>query len=160
DYPEPRPLGVADAQLLSVSSKDEITLLTHARYIHHRLFTGTLARMPLGGGAPREIVEGVREADFAPDGENLAIIREVEGKDRLEYPIGKTLCSTGGYLSDLRVSRDGARVAFLEHPFRWDDRGEVDVVDQAGKKTSLATGFWGVEGLAWSADGKEILFSA
>jgi dipeptidyl aminopeptidase/acylaminoacyl peptidase len=160
DYPEPRPVGVPDAQLLSVSSKGEIALLTHARYIHHRLFTGTLARMPLGGGAPREVLEGVREADWSPEGESMAIIREVDGKDRLEYPIGKTLYSTGGYLSDLRVSRAGDRIAFLEHPFRWDDRGEVAIVDLKGKKTSLEGGFWGIEGLAWSADGKEILFSA
>ena len=159
DYPEPRPLGVPDAQLLSISSKGEIALLTHARYIHHRLFSGTLSRMPLGGGAPREILEGVREADWAPDGERLAIIREVDGKDRLEYPIGKVLYSTGGYLSDLRVSRGGDRVAFLEHPYRWDDRGGVAVVDLAGKKTILAEGYWGIEGLAWSPDGKEVLFS-
>ena len=118
DYPEPRPLGIPDAQLLSVSSKGELALLTHARYIHHRLFTGTLARMPLGGGAPREVLEGVREADWSPDGETLAIIRDVDGKDRLEYPIGKVLYATGGYLSDLRFSPGGDRIAFLEHPFR------------------------------------------
>jgi serine/threonine protein kinase len=159
DYPEPRPLGVPDAQLLSVSSKGEIALLTHARYIHHHLFAGTLARMPLGGGAPREVLEGVRDADWSPDGDGLAIIHEVDGKDRLEYPIGKVLYATGGYLSDLRFSRTGDRIAFLEHPFRWDDRGGVAVVDLAGKKTSLIGGFWGTEGLAWSADGREILFS-
>ncbi len=61
-------------------------MLTHARYIAWRLFTGTLARMPLGGGAPREVLEDVREADWSPDGEGLAIIREVDGKERLEYP--------------------------------------------------------------------------
>ena len=159
DYPEPRPLGVPDAQLLSVSSKGELALLTHARYIHHRLFTGTLARMPLGGGAPREVLEGVREADWSPDGENLAIIRDVDGKDRLEYPIGKVLYAKGGYVSDLRFSPNGDRIAFLEHPFRWDDRGGVAVVDLAGKKTRLADGYWGEEGLAWSPDGKEVLFS-
>jgi Tol biopolymer transport system component/predicted Ser/Thr protein kinase len=159
DYPEPRPLGVPDAQLLSVSSKGELALLTHARYIHHRLFTGTLARMPLGGGAPREVLESVREADWSPDGESLAIIRDVDGKDRLEYPIGKVLCETGGYLSDLRFSPAGDRIAFLEHPFRWDDRGGVSVVDLAGKTTRLADGYWGEEGLAWSPDGKEVLFS-
>jgi dipeptidyl aminopeptidase/acylaminoacyl peptidase len=159
DYPEPRPLGVPDAQLLSVSSKGELALLTHARYIHHRLFTGTLARMPLGGGAPREVLEGVREADWSPDGETLAIIREVDGKDRLEYPIGKVLYATGGYVSDIRFSPRGDRIAFLEHPFRWDDRGGVAVVDLAGKKTRLADGYWGEEGLAWSPDGKEVLFS-
>ncbi|HEY3204266.1 MAG TPA: protein kinase [Thermoanaerobaculia bacterium] len=159
DYPEPRPLGVPDAQLLAVSSKGELALLTHARYIHHRLFTGTLARMPLGGGAPREVLEGVREADWSPDGESLAIIRELDGKDRLEYPIGKVLYATAGYLSDIRFSPRGDRIAFLEHPFRWDDRGGVAVVDLAGKKTRLADGYWGEEGLAWSPDGKEVLFS-
>ncbi|HEY3124916.1 MAG TPA: hypothetical protein VGK70_12765 [Thermoanaerobaculia bacterium] len=160
EYPEPRPLGVPDAQLLSVSSKGELALLTHARYIHHRLFTGTLARMPLGGGAPREVLEGVREADWSPDGESLAIIREVDGKDRLEYPIGKVLYATGGYVSDLRFSPGGDRIAFLEHPYRFDDRGGVAVVDLTGKKTSLAEGYWAEEGLAWSPDGKEIFFSA
>ncbi|HEY6929821.1 MAG TPA: protein kinase [Thermoanaerobaculia bacterium] len=160
DYPEPRPLGVRDAQLLSVSSKGELALLTHARYIHHRLFTGTLARMPLGGGAPREVLEDVREADWYPDGESLAIIREVDGKDRLEYPVGKVLYATGGYISDIRFSPGGDRIAFLEHPFRWDDRGGVAVVDLTGKKTVLADGYWGEEGLAWSPDGKEVLFSA
>ena len=159
DYPEPRPVGVPDAQLLSVSAKGELALLTHARYIHHRLFIGTLARMPLGGGAPREVLEGVREADFSPDGEGLAIIRTVGGKDQLEYPIGKVLYATGGYVSDLRFSPRGDRIAFLEHPYRWDDRGGVAVVDLSGKKTDLAGGYWGAEGLAWSPDGKEILFS-
>jgi Tol biopolymer transport system component len=159
DYPEPRPLGLPDAQLLSVSSKGELALLTHPRYLHQRLFTGTLARMPLGGGAPREVLEGVREADWSPDGETLAIIREVDGKDRLEYPIGKVLYATAGYVSDLRFSPRGDRIAFLEHPFRWDDRGGVAVVDLAGKKTRLADGYWGEEGLAWSPDGREVLFS-
>ena len=135
-------------------------MLTKARYIHQRLFTGTLARMPLGGGAPREVLEGVREADWAPDGENLAIIREVDGKDRLEYPIGKVLYTSGGYVSDLRVSPKADRIAFLEHPSRWDDRGGVSVVDLTGKKTGLADGYWGEEGLAWSPDGMEVFFSA
>ena len=160
DYPEPRPLGVPDAQLLSVSTKGELAILTHARFVNQRLFRGTLARIPLGGGAPREILEGVREADWSPDGENLAIIREVDGKDRLEYPIGKVLHTTGGYLSDLRVSPGGDRVAFLEHPFHWDNRGGVAVVDRTGKKTVLSDGYWGLDGLTWSPDGEEILFSA
>ena len=160
DYPEPRSLGLTDAQLLSISSKGELALLTHTRYVHQRLFTGTLARMPLGGSAPREVLNGVREADWHPGGEDLAIIREVDGKDRLEYPIGKVLYSTGGYLSDVRFSRAGDRIAFLEHPFRWDDRGGAVVVDLSGKKTSLAGGYWGAEGMAWSPDDKEVLFSA
>src|SRR4029453_14564891 len=86
DHPEPRPLGLRGAHVLSVSSRGELALLTKARYHFHHVFTGTLSRMPLEGGAPREILENVREADWSPDGERLAIIREVKGKDRLEYP--------------------------------------------------------------------------
>lgn len=43
----------------------------------------------LGGGAPGELLENVREADWSPDGSQLAIIREAQGKDRLEFPIGR-----------------------------------------------------------------------
>jgi Tol biopolymer transport system component len=160
EYPEPQPLGLHDVQLLSVSSQGELAVLTHARYIGHRLFSGTLARVSLGGGAPREIFENVREADWSPDGSELAIIREVEGTDQLEYPIGHVLCQSGGYMSDLRISPQGDRIAFFEHPSRYDDRGSVDVVDLHGKKTVLSDGYWGEEGIAWTRDGSEILFSA
>ncbi|MBZ5648020.1 MAG: protein kinase [Acidobacteriia bacterium] len=159
EYPEPHSLGLHDVQLLSVSSKGEIALLTKARYVGHRLFSGTLARMPIGGGAPREILEGVREADFAPDGSDLAIIRDVGGKDRLEYPISHVLVEYGGYLSDLRFSPKGDKIAYMLHPFRYDDRGGVAVVDLAGNAKVLSDGYWGVEGLAWSRSGDEVLFS-
>src|SRR6266540_3357218 len=159
DFPEARSLGQRGAHLLSVSSRGELALLTGAHYMGHNVYQGTLARMPLEGGAPRDVLENVREADWSPDGASLAVIREVGGKDRLEYPVGKVLCETGGYLSDLRFSPRGDRIAFLEHPFRWDDRGGVAVVDLIGKKTRLADGYWGEEGLAWSPDGKEVLFS-
>jgi eukaryotic-like serine/threonine-protein kinase len=160
DYPAPRSLGLKGTQLLSLSSKGELALLTHVRYLGQLMFRGTLARMPLGGGAPRELLEDVSEADWASDGETLAIVREVNGKDRLEYPIGKVLFESAGYLSDLRVSPDGSKVAFFIHPFKYDDRGDVAVVDRAGNKTGLASGFWGEEGLAWSPGGDEVLFGA
>lgn len=159
DYPEPQPLGPRGMHLLAVSSHGELAVLIGARYIWHRQFTGTLARMPLDGGAPREILEGVREADWSPDGSQLAIIREVGDRDRLEYPIGRML-GDGAYMSDVRVSPRGDLLAYFEHPRKWDDRGSVNVVDLAGKKTVLSEGYWSARGLAWSPDGKEILFSA
>ncbi len=94
------------------------------------------------------------------EGGDLVLIHEVDGKDRLEYPPGKVLAETGGYFSHPRFSRKGDRIAFFEHPFKWDDRGSVEVIDLAGKKTRLSDGYWGEEGLAWSADGSEVMFSA
>jgi predicted Ser/Thr protein kinase len=160
DYPEPKPLGPPGMQLLAVSSKGELAVLIGAKYVWYRLFTGTLARMPLDGGAPREIQEGVRQADWSPDGSQLAIIREVGGKDRLEYPIGKVLREVSGYMSDVRVSPQGDRIVYFEHPRKWDDRGSVNIVDLAGNNFVLSEGYWSERGLAWSPNGEEVLFSA
>ena len=121
---------------------------------------GTLARVPLGGGAPREVLDSVREADWSPDGSELAIIHDVSGRDRLEFPIGKVLYEGSGYLSDPRVSPDGRHVAFAEHPFRWDDRGTVKIVDRAGKAMAVTRDFQAIEGVAWRPRGDEVLFSA
>jgi hypothetical protein len=160
EYPEAVPLGIPASYLLSVSSKNELAILTKAHWLHHRVFVGTLARVPLGGGAPRELLENVREADWSPDGSQLAIIREAQGKDRLEYPIGKVLYEIPGYLSDLRISPDGKQIAFMEHPWRGDDRGGVSVVDLAGHRVALADGFGAEEGLAWAPGGQELFVSA
>jgi hypothetical protein len=160
DYPEARPLGLEDTHLLAASSHGDLAVLTRAHYISHRVFVGTLARVPLEGGTPREMLDSVRDADWSPDGSALAIIHEVGGRDRLEYPIGTVLYDAAGYLSDLRISPDGERVAFMEHPARYDDRGTVDVVDRTRRRTVIAQGFSGEQGVAWSLDGRSVLFSS
>jgi Tol biopolymer transport system component/tRNA A-37 threonylcarbamoyl transferase component Bud32 len=159
DFPMPSPIGPDHTHLLAVSSKGEMAVLLGARYLAHQLFVGTLARMPLGEAAPRELLTGVRDADWSPDGSELAIIREVEGKDRLEFPVGNVLLEAPGYLSDLRISPSGDAIALFEHPARWDDRGEVILVDRTGKKTVLAQGYDALEGLAWTPNGKDVLYS-
>ncbi|HEY6929270.1 MAG TPA: hypothetical protein VJA66_06305, partial [Thermoanaerobaculia bacterium] len=126
----------------------------------HNVFVGTLARMPLEGGAPREVAPQVREVDWTPDGSDLAIVHDVNGTDRLEFPQGKVLAETGGYFSNPRFSHKGDRIAFFEHPIKFDDRGSIAIVDLAGKKTTLSEGYWGEEGLAWSPDDSEVMFSA
>ena len=160
ESPAPQPLGLRDTNLLSVSSKGDLAVLVHARYLFHRIFTGTLATMPLVGGAPREILEDVRQADWAADGASLAVIRGIGGKDRLEFPAGKLLYETSGWLSDLRISPGGDRIAFFEHPIRFDDRGSVAMVDLAGKKTTLSSGYSAERGIAWAPDGREVFFAA
>jgi Tol biopolymer transport system component len=156
---EARPFGPPRTHLLSVSSKGELAVLIDAHFIGQRLFAGTLARMSLEG-APRPWMDHVREADWSPDGSTLAVIRTAGGKDQLEYPIGKVLYETAGYLSDPRVSPDGTRVAFMDHQAQYDDRGWVKMVDRAGTVTTLAGEFWGEEGLGWTPDGSTVRFGA
>src|SRR5262249_19555528 len=101
---ESRRLGVPGA-LLSLSSTSEMALA---------LPGWTLAQAPLAGGAPRELVKGVMFADWGPDGKSLAIARRVEGKFRLEYPIGTVVYESTNRIDNFRVSRDGGRIAFRE----------------------------------------------
>ncbi len=159
DTLEARPFGPPRTHLLSVSATGELAVITDAHHAGHRLFEGTLARMALDG-APRPMLERVREADWGPDGSTMAIVRDTGTTDVLEYPIGTTLYEATGYLSDPRVSPDGTRVAFMEHPLRYDDRGFVKVVDTSGAVTTLAGEYWGEEGLAWLPDGEALLFGA
>jgi len=160
DYPEPRPVGLPNVHLLGISSRGEMAVLTEPRFVAHRLFEGTLARVPVGGTGPRPVLERVRQAAWSPDGTDLAIVRVVDGVDQLEFPAGRVLHRSSGYLSDPRVSPSGDRVAFFEHPYKWDDRGSLAIVDLAGEVKTLAEGYWGEEGLAWTPDGKTVVYSA
>ncbi|HVG31217.1 MAG TPA: protein kinase [Pyrinomonadaceae bacterium] len=157
---EPRPLGLAGAQLLSISSNGEMAILVNRQYLGQFTSRGTLARVPLDGGTPREVAEEVQEADWSPDGTQLAVVRWFEGGNRLEYPIGRVLYQTTGYLSDLRVSPRGDRVAFMEHSLQWDNRGWVATVDSGGNRKALAGEWVGQAGLAWSPSGEEVWFTA
>ena len=157
-YPEPRSVSDSGTHLLAVSSRNEMAVLVDAKLQHHRVFVGTLARMPVDGGAPREILAGVSDADWSPDGTQLAIIHEVTGKDRLEYPIGTVLYETAGSLTDIRVAPDGQHIAFHEHPEKGDDRGTVAMVDITRVHTLLTASYWGLQGLAWTPDGERINF--
>jgi dipeptidyl aminopeptidase/acylaminoacyl peptidase len=155
----PQRLDVPDAHLLSISSKGELALIVNARYLQQRLYAGTLARMTLGS-SPRAVLDGVREADWGPDGETLAIVHDLgNGRDRLEYPIGTARHEVTGYLSDPRLSPDGSAVAFVAHPWRFDDRGTVMVVGRDGAARALTPELWSIEGLAWTRDGRTLVFS-
>jgi Tol biopolymer transport system component len=135
-----------------------VSLGRHFLSTHHAI--GTLAIAPLSGGAPRETLERVEDADWSPDGKELAVIHEVAGRYRLELPIGKVLYDSVGWLSHPRVSPDGTLVAFFDHPLRYDNRGTLVVVDRSGKKRMQSTEEDSESGLAWSPDGKEIWYSA
>jgi Tol biopolymer transport system component/predicted Ser/Thr protein kinase len=158
---ESRSLGLGRAELLAISSRGEMALSLGSHPVGTWINVGTLARAPLAGGAPRPIVEDVEWADWSPDGNSLAVVRNVGGRDRLEYPIGKVLYETsGGWISYPRVSPKGDFVAFMDHPNQGDDGGLVAVVDVSGHKRELTREWYGTQGLAWSPDGKEVWFTA
>ncbi len=160
EAPEARSMGLSRTQLLSVSSASEMAVLLNSKAIGTWVSMGTLARAPLIGGAPREVLEQAQWADWSADGNNLAVVRDFGGRNQLEYPIGKPLYQTGGWIGHPRVSPKGDQIAFLDHPVQGDDRGSLVLVDLAGNKKSL-TGEWAtIQGLAWSADGREVWFTA
>jgi serine/threonine protein kinase len=160
ESPQSRSLSLERAALLAMSSSGEMAVSVNSRPSGPYAQVGTLARVPLNGGAPRPVLEDVQWADWSPDGNNLAIVRDVGGRNQLEFPIGKALYQTSGWISHPRVSRKGDRVAFLDHPLPGDDGGSVKTVDLSGNVKTLSSGFQTVQGLAWSADGQEIWFTA
>jgi Tol biopolymer transport system component len=160
ESPESRALGIADADILALSKFGEMALLLgrHTVGLGER---GTLARIALDGTAPREILTDVGDADWSPDGQTLAAVHVVEGRQVLEYPLGTPLYETTGWINHVRVSPDAATVAFVDHPLLGDDRGAICIVPRTGKtKRTLSSGWSSVTGLAWSAATGEIWFTA
>ena len=97
DSTESRSLGLPDADLLAVSSTGELAISLHRHFIIGYETTGTLARVPLAGGAPREVLENVEDADWSPDGrESRRVTAASATASRLEYPIGKVLFESCG----------------------------------------------------------------
>jgi serine/threonine protein kinase len=155
-----RPLDFTSAYLLSLSRTRELALILGGRPGSHLEFEGgMLARGPMIGGTPREILKDVAWADWSPAGE-LAVVHHLNGRDRLEYPVGTVLYQNSGAISNIRFSPQGDRIAFLDHPDRWDPSGSVGVTDLAGNRTTLSDGWDWSSGLAWSPNGKEVWFAA
>src|ERR1700730_1705391 len=159
ESPESRPFGLKDAEVLAISPSGEMAVLLQSHNIEPFINSGTLARVPLGGGAPRQILEGVQWADWSSDGTNLAVVRDLEGHNRLEYPIGKVLYQTGGWISHPRISPKGNLIAFIDHPERRDDAGSIVIIDSAGNKKTLSGEWETAQGLAWSPNGDEVWFT-
>ena len=156
---ESRTLGLQTTDILAISSSGELAVSTNRHFVMGFESAGMLARAPRGGGAPRDIADDVEYADWSPDGTNIAIVRRVGGKVRLEYPLGKVLYETAGWVSHPRVSPDGKLVAFIDHAYQRDDDGTVATVDQAGNKKTLTGEFVSVQGLAWWPGGNEVWFT-
>ena len=155
ESPESRPLDLPASTPVSISAAGELALLLgdHLRGLWPR---GTLARVPLAGGAPRQLLEDVTFADWSRDGKELAIVRTGAQKDRLEFPAGNVIFEPrGSSLSFARVSPAGDTVAVFDHNSGFG--GSVVVVDRSGGVKYRSADFLELFGLAWRGD--EIWFS-
>jgi Tol biopolymer transport system component len=157
--PESRPIGPTNAGLAGISSKGELALIQGCR-LDFGGCVGTLATMPLAGGAPRELLEDVVGAAWTPDGHGLAAIQIVGGEYQLQFPIGKTLHASAGKLESPAFSPGGDRIAFIELPLISEESGSLKLVDLEGRTTELSAGWRTISTVAWSPDGEEIWITA
>lgn len=159
DSTDSRPLGLEKTQLLGISSRGELAVILNAHSVAAFVESGTMARVPLAGGAPREVLDGVEWADWTPDGLDLAVARSRSGLNVLEFPGDKVIYQPQGWVSHVRFSRDGNLLAFADHVPTGDD-GRVVVVDREGHPKASSSFYSSVEGVAWSRDGSEVWFTA
>ena len=158
---ESRDLGLPQTEVLAVSPAGQMAVLRHFSVSpNHFTHRGTLAQVSIGADAPRDLLDNVESADWAPDGNALAVVHVVNGQSRIEYPIGKVLYETSGWISHLRFSPKGDRLAFTDHNLLGDDGGTISIVDLNGKKSDLTERWASVFGAAWSPSGNEIWFTA
>ena len=149
DTGDSRALDVFDATVAAVSPSGEVAFLRD----------GVLARAPLSGGPPKDVLKGVVAADWAADGSDFAVVRSGEGGFRVEFPVGRIL-ATVARVSRVRLSPDLSHLAIAEHPILDDDRGLVTILDRDGKRVAASEEWASLDGIAWTPDGREVWFTA
>ena len=141
--------------IAAISKNGDMLVLRRIRQIFGFATESMLATVPVNGGSPKDLIDGVESADYAPDGQNIAIAHYLNGRYQIEAPIGKILYTAPtGWLSDVRYSPDGKTVAFFEHPALGDARGYVRMVTLEGKKTDFPNEYSNLHGSAWHPNGE------
>ena len=154
--PESTPLGFTYADLLAISSTDQLAIIRNPgsplRRSHPSLRARTtFAVAPFSGGIPRDLDDTILDADYSPDGRAMAVLRVTQEGSQAEYPIGTVRSTSARWCP--RVSPDGARLAFFAD-------NKVAVVDtRRGASDVLAEGIGNGESLAWSPGGDEVWYS-
>jgi eukaryotic-like serine/threonine-protein kinase len=144
-----------DADILAISASNELAILLGTAVPNGAM----LARAPMSGGTPRQVIEGVAYAgaDFASDGTDLVLAHIVDGKSRLEFPPGRVLEADG--VNSPRFSPDGRRIAYFHESA---DLASLCVIDRQGKAKNVLPGVWASNAGApgWRPDGREIWLTA
>ena len=141
ESPDVRDLQLEDARILSISRAGDMAVLFGPQNIERAFGVRTLARIPMAGGARRDVLTGVVDADWIPGTDALAVIRDPGGGRpwTVEFPAGTTVHEARAAWS-LRVSPDGSRVAFFEGPLLFDSAPEamITVIDKSGHKSTVS----------------------
>ncbi len=165
-------LDLPSADLMAVSRGGQLAVNLGVRFIDHQSARGQLATVPLAGGVARPLVQGVQDADFFPEdptiprfdkvpADALVITRPSPRGFRIEAPVDSTIVDEPGWITHVRVSPDGASIAYLQHPQVNDDGGALVVVDIASRtKRVIADDWTSIAGLAWDPDGGSLWFTA
>src|SRR5271156_2781205 len=165
DDPGARELGIKDAELLGISKGGELAIRRDTSFHGGYARSGTLARVPLSGGTPREVLDNVGDAEWSANGENMVITHYIPENNhwRLEYPAGKVLLDTINWISHPKISPDGKWIAFADHENPGgDDEGSLAVIGADGKEQEkkLSSGWTSLQGILWSPAGDEIWFTS
>jgi serine/threonine protein kinase len=158
--PESRPFGMENADVLSVAPTGELAVSLGRRFLGGWVTTGTLARVPAFSGAARELAADVQDADWTPDGNGFALIRSDGERFVVEMPIGRRIFESTQWLSNVRVSPKGDRVAFLQHYTWGDDSGRLVVIDRDGNAVAESGMYHSTAGVAWTPNGDEVWTAA
>ena len=164
---ESRSLNIQDADILAISKTGEMALaLRPPRYLEasfgagNQSFPATLLQASLAGGTPREVLRNVLFADWTPDGQ-LGVARMIEGRTRVELPVGKVLYETPDRIASFRISTGDGRIAFSERPSGFGGAWEVATIDKNGDKTVFgAQGSGDSLVLAWAPDADGVWYES
>ena len=159
-HSESQELGMRREKLLDISRSGELLVLFDYSMSGWQPVNGKLGRVPLGGSAPRPLLDGVSYACWAHAGDRYAMVRQSGGRERVEFPAGTKLYETSGWISDLRLSPNDDALAFGEHPNLGDDQGHIVVISARGNVLARTADYASAQGVAWEPSGREVWYTA
>ena len=147
-------------------------------FIHNEGTIRSAYRIGLVGGEPRKLAEDVYQADWSPDGTQIAFLRQVQAPAAAGRAAGRAVSQVGVHdvasgrerilyspedraLSGLRISPDGRTLGVIEGPLVLNTRVEPLLVDVAsGSVRRVAPPGSPLGCLMWSGDSQIALARA